>query len=217
MPLLLVCALLAWACWPGNAPGQQHAIPEYSAALRLFWNELYPDGGRTLYCDEAFARDSGGRINVEHVLPMAWAMNALDCESRDLCRERSERFNRMEADLHNLYPARRDVNEARGSFGYDELRDAAAPFPGCDFDIDHRRRRVEPRPAARGEIARAMFYMHESYQLEIFTRLGITLKRWNREDPPTAEERRRNDLIEMLQGTRNRFIDDPQAAEALWF
>jgi deoxyribonuclease-1 len=62
-----------------------------------------------------------------------------------------------------------------------------------------------------------MLYMHESYDIPLFTRLGITLKRWSRSDPPSAEERRRNDVIGALQGNRNRFIDDPRAVDELWF
>jgi len=36
---------------------------------------------------------------------------------------------------------------------------------------------------------------------------------WNRQDPPDAAERRRNDLIETFQGNRNPYIDDPSLAE----
>jgi deoxyribonuclease I len=94
-----------------------------------------------------------------------------------------------------------------------EARDYAA----CDFEKDPRKRLVEPRPASRGNIARAMFYMADSYGLKIFRRQAETLLKWHREDPPDAEERRRNDVIERLQGNRNRFIDDPAAAEQLRF
>ena len=58
-----------------------------------------------------------------------------------------------------------------------------------------------------------MFYMADEHDLDIRARLGRTLKRWNRDDPVSAEERRRNDLIEKLQGNRNRFIDDPELVE----
>ncbi len=36
------------------------------------------------------------------------------------------------------------------------------------------------------------------------------LKGWNRKDPPSSHEMRRNNTIEELQGTRNRFIDHPK-------
>jgi len=39
--------------------------------------------------------------------------------------------------------------------------------------------------------------------------------RWNREHPPTADELRRNDLVEKYQGNRNPFVDDPSLAERI--
>ncbi|MEA3410498.1 MAG: endonuclease [Pseudomonadota bacterium] len=195
----------------------QERIANYRDTLSLFWGEVYEDGGETLYCGVRFGPEKGPDINVEHILPMSWVMNALDCDTRDQCRRDSDRFNRIEADLHNLYPSRKDVNKARGSFPFGDVRGEYREFPECDFEVDRRRRLVEPRPASRGEIARAMFYMHETYDLDIHTRLGKLLKRWYREDPPGAGEEHRNDVIEQLQGTRNRFIDEPEAAYRLWF
>jgi len=206
---------VVFGCAPAWA-GQEE-IADYREALELFWSELYVDGGETLYCGRRFGRGRHDGINVEHVLPMSWVMNELCCDDRDGCRRRSRRFNTIEADLHNLYPSLIEVNKARGSFPFGDIKGENHEFPGCDFEVDQRRRRVEPRPASRGEVARSMLYMHESYDIPLFTRLGITLKRWSRSDPPSAEERRRNDLIGALQGNRNRFIDDPRAVDELWF
>jgi len=80
----------------------------------------------------------------------------------------------------------------------------------CDFEVDRKRRLVEPRPQVRGDIARAMFYMAETYGFTIFKRQGKLLTRWHKEDPPDANERRRNTAIEDLQGTRNPYIDQPE-------
>ncbi len=100
---------------------------------------------------------------------------------------------------------------------YGDIRGEARRFGKCDFEIDDRRRVAEPRTKVRGDVARAMFYMHDTYQIQIYAKHGRLLKRWHRADPPSAEERRRNDVIERLQGTRNRFIDDPDAVDALRF
>ena len=40
-------------------------------------------------------------------------------------------------------------------------------------------------------------------------------QRWNRDDPVDDEERRRNNVIEQVQGNRNPFIDEPNRAESL--
>jgi deoxyribonuclease-1 len=189
----------------------------YLETLPLFWGGVYPDGGETLYCARRFGPSKGDDINAEHVLPMSWAVRKLGCGSRDRCRETSPEFNRIEADLHNLFPARRDINERRRSMPYGDIRGEARRFGECDFEVDERRRVAEPRTEVRGDVARAMFYMHDTYQIPIYAKHGRLLERWHREDPPGAEERRRNDVIERIQGTRNRFIDDPGAVDALRF
>lgn len=199
------------------AASQQEETADYRVALSLMWGTLYADGGTTLYCDQEFGRDKGRQINVEHVMPMSWAAYTLKCGRRDECRRSSRRFNYIEADLHNMWPSRVDVNKARRSYPFAIVNGEARRFPGCDIEIDERSRKVEPRAPIRGEIARSMFYMHEAYGISIRPSLGRTLKRWSHEDPVSDEERRRNDVIERLQGVRNPFIDDPQRAGRLRF
>ena len=36
---------------------------------------------------------------------------------------------------------------------------------------------------------------------------------WNNVDAPSADEKKRNDIIEKIQGNRNKFIDNPKSAE----
>ncbi len=53
------------------APGTGIRIPgffllaNYNAARGIFWNDLYPGGGFTVYCAQPFARNLG--LEVEHV------------------------------------------------------------------------------------------------------------------------------------------------------
>jgi deoxyribonuclease-1 len=197
----------------GPVLAQQQVSRDYRDALRLMWDTLYRDGGGTLYCDESFGRNKSERINVEHVTPMSWAAYKLRCGKRDQCRQNSEAFNRIEADLHNMWPSLKAVNKARRSYPFAVIKGEARPFKGCDIEIDDRRRVVEPRPASRGEIARSMFYMNHAYGIELRSDLVRTLRRWNHDDPVSAEERRRNDVIERLQGVRNPFIDDPSLVD----
>lgn len=189
----------------------------YFDAIPLFWSKVYPDGGETLYCGRKFGPDKGRDINIEHVFPMSWAINKLGCRDRRLCRKKSSLFNQIESDMHNFYPARKKMNSIRRSYAYAVLAGERRHFGECDFEIDRRKRRVEPRPASRGNIARAMLYMHDRYGVILFSKLGKLLKRWHREDPPDAEEFRRNDAIEKIQGTRNKYIDNPVLADDLKF
>ena len=194
------------------------SIPDYETARSLFWSRIYPEGGETLYCGKKFGSKKGKQINVEHVFPMGWVTRSVKCGTRWQCRRRSPEFNRIEADMHNLFPSLERINDARGAFRYGMVRGESRKFGAdCDFEVDYRRRSVEPRSAVRGDIARAMFYMKETYDLEIFSKLGKLLMEWHLADPPDAEEKRRNDRIERIQGNRNPFIDDPGLARKLRF
>ena len=213
--MTLLITLLPLAC---NAKDKgQQVFDSYFDALPVFWSEIYRGGGRTLYCNKKFGKRKGKNINIEHVLPMAWAMNKENCGSRKACRRTSKRFNQIEADMHNLYPADKEINKIRSSHAFGYIKGERREFGKCDFEVNHRTRIVEPRPASRGNIARAMFYMSETYGLRIFSRQAKILKQWNRDDPPDANERHRNETIAAIQGTRNRFIDNPKAVEKLRF
>jgi len=86
-------------------------------------------------------------------------------------------------------------------------------YENCDFERYHDI--TEPRLIARGNIARAIFYMHTQYGVPVEKDMLDELKRWNRLDPPSNQEMLRNNLIEELQGNRNKFIDNPSMAEQI--
>lgn len=181
-------------------------LPGYLDTVPLFWDELYPDGGETLYCGKLFEGSHGPVVNIEHVFPMRWVTKDLGCGDRDQCRRNNQRFNRIESDMHNMYPSLRDVNKLRSSMPFTVIKGEKAAVRGCDFEVDYRSRMVEPRPAVRGEIARSMLYMADRYDLKLFKRQRELLERWRREDPVTDKERERNRKISELQGSTNRYI-----------
>ena len=193
--ILLLCPTLVWA-----------ESPKYLDVIPTFWRTLYPDGGQSLYCGIEFgSRDR--RFNIEHVYPMSWVTRALRCGDRQRCRRESAQFNLIESDMHNMYPARKDLNKARGSYPFREIRGERRVERGCDMEIDHNARAVEPRPAVRGDIARAMLYMADRYDLKIYERQRRLLHQWHRADPPDEHERERNRMIEALQGNANHWIE----------
>ena len=104
LSLLLVSPALA----------DQTQIPNYRRARELHWEKLYPFGGFTFYCGDEFEDRSG--LNIEHIYAASWMAAFLGCGTREQCQASSERFNRMEADMHNLYPARADANRARSNY-----------------------------------------------------------------------------------------------------
>jgi deoxyribonuclease-1 len=179
---------------------------QYLDTIPVFWRSLYPEGGIGLYCGHRFAaRDRS--YNIEHVYPMAWVSRALRCGDRQACRRNSDRFNDIESDMHNMYPARKDLNRERGAYPFREIRGERLVERGCDLEIDHQARVVEPRPASRGNIARAMLYMADRYDLEIFARQRRLLLEWHHADAVDDVERERNRTIARLQGRSNHWIE----------
>ena len=186
-------------------------IEDYETARSIFWNELYPDGGETLYCAQVFDGSYNRGINIEHVFPMGWVTNTLNCGRRKQCRRNSPLFNQIEADLHNLYPARSDINQERSAIAFGMVNGEKRNYGSCDFEVQHRRPRlVEPREEVRGNIARSMFYMADSYDLTLFDKQVAILSKWNKADPADDFEKDRNDKIEKIQGNRNPYIDGKQ-------
>ena len=216
---LLLIAVVVWQEWSDQAAvkvEQNYSSPihDYSTARAVLWRSLYPQGGVTLYCKQEFSTRHGRGINVEHVFPMSWVTKALNCGTRQQCRQKSAVFNLIEADLHNLYPARTDVNADRASFRFGEVAGESRHYgEACDFEVNFRGRVVEPAPDVRGNIARSMFYMAHRYQdqgLRLFKKQAQLLVIWHNSDRPNDQEISRNEQIDALQGNSNPFIDEPE-------
>ncbi|HUE90807.1 endonuclease I family protein [Pseudomonas sp.] len=192
----------------------QNQIAGTKAATRIFWNQLYSQGGTSLYCGQTFAGESG-ELKTSPIYSTKQLKSALRCITNRQCGIMNPRYVYMAADLHNLYPALSRVEQARRNAQFGELDDKVPrKFEDIGCDMKTSFRLVEPRDDAKGNIARAIFYMHIEYNLPMVGQLQM-YKKWHQMDPPDDEERARNDRIESLQGTRNRYIDDPGLAEQL--
>lgn len=187
-------------------------------AQDMFWNQLYEGGSWTLYCGFRFEQDrtspEGYPIAIDHVYATEWMFDYLDCGSRSGCYSRdSELFGRMESDLHNLYPAWTDITIHRAGRLFGDLDGAESRFDGCD--VKWKASLIEPRDISKGNIARSIFYMHTRYSAPVPGNIMEILKQWNREDPPSDQEKTRNNRIQQLQGQRNPYIDKPELADSL--
>ena len=69
------------------------------------------------------------------------------------------------------------------------------------------------RKEIRGDASRAYLYMSFQYKIPLGDSLENLLRKWHFEDPPDEWEEKRNDLIELIQGNRNPFIDQPDLVE----
>ena len=150
-------------------------------------------------------------INAEHVWPQS----------------RGARAEPLRSDLHHLYPVRETVNSSRSALPYGDVpddradawyREAASQSRVPQLDLDEWSERgegrFEPREDAKGDVARAIFYVRAMYpaatsgQAAFFESMRETLLRWNDLDPPTPDEVARSGWIAEQQGTENPFILD---------
>ncbi|GAB5520320.1 MAG: hypothetical protein RhofKO_25710 [Rhodothermales bacterium] len=147
-------------------------------------------------------------INAEHVWPQS--LGAADEPQR--------------SDMHILYPARANVNSARGNmpYGYVADSEAQAWFLAArttntipDDPSGYSRYgggRFEPWDFMKGDIARAIFYFWTIYpevaDQSFFDAQVETLLEWNEQDPPSPEEAGRSARIQHYQGNPNPFILD---------
>lgn len=194
----------------------EEVVDSDQIAFDAFWQELYPAGGWSLYCGYKFAQSkktvSGISIGIEHIFPTTWMAKLAGCHNRMQCREsKNLKFMQMEADLHNMYPAVQSLITYRYDYAYGLVNGEDWRFDDCD--IEWKTGIVEPRPIARGNIARAMLYMHSRYAIPLDKKSLVLFKIWNRIDPPSKQEKFRNNIIERLQGNRNSYIDKPSLAE----
>ncbi|XP_058756106.1 uncharacterized protein LOC131629337 isoform X2 [Vicia villosa] len=143
-------------------------------------------------------------------------------------------------DLQNIRPADVNVNSSRGNKYYGECITSS---PKClrpankeaASDTEADKRTWAPPKQVRGDIARALMYMAVCYGLQqpggspalrlsdtpnVENReMGLlsTLLEWNEVDPPSREEKLRNERIcKFYQHNRNPFVDHPEYAKLIW-
>lgn len=205
-------ALSATTATTANAGGQNKLQDPKTAVEQVFWPQLYGAGGTSLYCGKTF-NSEGGQFVASPVYPTKQIKSSLRCITDKQCAEKNSQYPFMLADLHNLYPELARVELARRNSLFGALGDAVpSKFGDIDCDLKASFQLVEPRNEAKGNVARALFYMHVEYDLPIPGQVQM-FKQWHQMDPPDAEEKARNDRIAELQGTRNRFIDNPELVD----
>lgn len=124
------------------------------------------------------------------------------------------------ADGHHLRPADNTLNSTRGSLLFDDGTGVMAYktsrggwYPGDEW---------------KGDVARILMYMYVRYNTRCLP-LNITMNpstyaadfpdillKWNVEDPVSAFEIQRNNVVAQMQKNRNPFIDNPYLATVVW-
>lgn len=168
---------------------------------------------RDVYCHVEYSGPDVGQLKT----PKARVVNCEHSWPQSLF---SKNFNNemQKSDLHHLFIAKNDANMARSSNPFGDNNGKAA-VPGCESStIGGARNSVlvfEPPREHKGNLARAMLYFSVRYKLPIDRFQEDTFRAWNKDDPVTAEDITRNDLIQSLQGNRNPFVDYPEMIEMI--
>lgn len=150
-------------------------------ARRIEWEHIIPaeNFGRQFTCwregDEACVKTSGKHY-----------------KGRKCCSKVNDKFKRMEADLHNLVPAIGELNADRSNFRYSMIENENRLYGNnIDFEVDFKRRVVEPKEDIRGDIARVYFYFEKEYNLKISKKDKKIFEVWNSSDPVDEWEKKK--------------------------
>lgn len=146
-------------------------------------------------------------------------------------------------DLHALRASDASVNADRSAKDFDNggiALDGAGSASDCSECLEDSDS-FEPPDEVKGDIARMIFYMATRYdgdqlsnglKLDVVDTTGTpygmgttgsgqigklsALKKWNKEDPPSEEEKHRNNMVFAIQGNRNPFIDHYEWVELIF-
>ncbi|WP_324719733.1 Ig-like domain-containing protein [Salinimicrobium sp. HB62] len=157
----------------------------------MYTGELRPDDEYW----EGSTRDEWETFNTEHIYPQSKL-------------EGNVNFEEAKNDLHHLRSTDIEINEMRSNYPFTEgsgdyeLISGNSWYPGDEW---------------KGDVARMVMYVHLKYG-EPFSDVGSLemFLRWNVEDPVSAFELQRQEVIEGAQGNRNPFIDNPYFATLIW-
>ena len=124
---------------------------------------------------------------------------------RSCCLRVDKTFIAAHNDLHNLVPAVGLINAQRSDYDWGKVS-GGKRYGACEIRIDSGIRRVQPPIAVRGDIARVMFYMQDTYGFRLSYSDHKMYAEWNNIDPPTAQEIKRDRRIARLQGKHNDYV-----------
>ena len=141
----------------------------------------------------------------------------------------------MNSDLFHLYPTDGYVNNKRSNYPFGEVsvpnytssngcKVGSNTYPGYSGTV------FEPIDEYKGDFARTYFYMSTRYYGEDNNWPGSAmvnksqlkpwalamLKEWHENDPVSAKETSRNNVVYGFQKNRNPFIDHPEYVAAIW-
>lgn len=178
-------------------------------AADILINQVYANGGSTLYCKTPFSAGDRG-VKADSIYGGHLLLRHFSCITARQCSSKPG-YDTVANDLHNLYPIQRSTEVDRRGSLFGDL-----PEDSRENDCGYRSafQTFDPPDHAKGNVARAMIYMHRQHSLPLVGNLEM-YKRWHQLDPPDDEEKARNNAIGRIQGNRNTYIDNPELIERL--
>ena len=165
--------------------------------------------------------ERASRIEAEHVMPahqfgnfrQCWREPKKVCPDKDVtgrqcCEAKDPVFETAHNDLHNLFPAVGEVNGDRSNFNWGMVEGNKREYGACPIEVDESIRRAEPPDTVKGDVARVMFYMEDTYGFRLSDQDRKLFSVWSKQDAPDAWEIERNKRIAKVQDKENRFISE---------
>ncbi len=197
--------------------------PQSSSSAKKAAHRVYADYQKTFYCGCDYHKIEGKlrvdwsscdyqprknanrarRVEWEHVVPAWWLGHQRQCwqnGGRKNCRKYDPVFRQAEADLHNLVPAIGEVNGDRSNYRFGMIEGEQRRYGQCDFEVDFKARKAEPKAEIRGDIARIYFYMSSTYGIKFSQQQQQLLEAWSQEDPVDEWEQERERRITEVVG-----------------
>ena len=188
------------------------SVDEVSAQIECVYTGFQQASGFVTFPDP---------INAEHLVPQSFYGS----------------ISPMRSDIWSLRPCHGSPNSARSNNPFGEVDDATAQWYGVDAQGNYISTGTipgnpddfselsggiwEPRESQKGDIARAVYYFYTMYPTQAGDLSGVcdplTLYDWHLADPVSAFEVQRNDRIEVAQGNRNPYVDDPGLVFRAWY
>lgn len=171
--------------------------------------------------------ERASRIEAEHVMPAHQFGNFRQCwrepekvcagknmTGRQCCEAKDPVFEIAHNDMHNLFPAVGEVNGDRSNYNWGMVEGNKREYGACPMEVDESIRRAEPPDAVKGNVARVMFYMEDTYGFKLSDQDRKLFSVWSKMDPPDVWEIERNQRIAAVEGKENRFISEYAGAAA---
>lgn len=223
--LLLLSAPALWAQVP---PTPLNSEREVSHALL----NIYQKSPRTFFCDfmidpqgqlptapKTLAKPSA-KVSWQLVISKKKLAQDRDCYLHKVCLDsHHQRFKGLRCcqksdktyqimlyDLHNRLPTHPDVKRRLDAYTIGILPDEKNSERFYSLKLDSKRKLMEPPDEKKGEIARIILYMHDTYHIPIEQAALAQYTAWHQTFPPSNWEKFKNFAIAQAQGNINPYI-----------